>query len=131
VSVCSQSASPLDDALGLALEEARDGTASLLFEPGPLAVVDGDGPAFLHGGALATCVDTASWHAAESASPGPWVVASLQLDALRLARPEPHRVTARCVKAGRLLAVVDVEIASKGEPGRVVAVGRATLARTA
>ena len=65
---------------------------------------------FIHGGALATCVDTAAWYAAESASPGSWVVSSLRLDCLRLARTEPHIVRATCRKAGRTLAVADVEI---------------------
>lgn len=124
-------ASPLDGALGLTLDHAADGVAQLTFAPTPLATVEDDRVDFLHGGALATCIDTASWYAAASASPGEWVVSSLQLDALRLARREPHRVTARCLKAGRTLAVVDVEIVSLGESPGAVAVGRATLARTA
>jgi uncharacterized protein (TIGR00369 family) len=121
-------ASPLDAALGLTLEAAADGVARLRLEPGPEAVVDDPAP-YLHGGALATCVDTAAWYAAASAAPGEWLVSSLALDALRLARPEPHAVVARCRRAGRTLAVVDVEIAPVSEPGRLVAVGRATLVR--
>jgi uncharacterized protein (TIGR00369 family) len=127
----SGSISPLDDALGLTVERAADGVAVLRIEPGALAVVDDEEPPFLHGGALATCVDTAAWYAAESASPGSWVVSSLQLDCLRLARPEPHTVRATCRKAGRTLAVADVEIAAASDPERVVALGRATLARAA
>jgi acyl-coenzyme A thioesterase PaaI-like protein len=123
-------ASALDAAIGLTLEAAADGSAMLVLDPGPAAVVDDASP-FLHGGALATSVDTAAWYAAESASPGGWVVSSLQLDALRLARPEPHRVHARCLRAGRTLAVVDVAIAPAGDAERLVAVGRATLVRTA
>jgi acyl-coenzyme A thioesterase PaaI-like protein len=38
-------------------------------------------------------------------------------------------VIARCVRAGRTRAVVDVEIASDVDPERIVAVGRASLAR--
>jgi uncharacterized protein (TIGR00369 family) len=121
-------ASALDAAVGLRLESAEDGRALLRLEPGDVAVV-ADDPPFLHGGALATCVDTAAWYAAESASPGGWVVAGLQLDALRLARPGPHRVVARCLRAGRTLAVVDVEISAADEE-RPVAVGRVTLARS-
>jgi uncharacterized protein (TIGR00369 family) len=120
--------SPLDDALELRLDDAADGVATLTLAPGRLAVVPDAAP-FLHGGALATCVDTASWYAASSASPGDWVVSSLQLDFLRLARDEPHRVVARCRRAGRRSAVVDVEIAPHGDAERVVALGRATLAR--
>jgi len=108
---------------------ADDGTALLLLEPGEAAVVADEERPFLHGGALATCVDTAAWYAADSASPGGWVVSSLALDCLRLARPEPHVVRATCRKAGRTLAVADVEIAVEADPARVVALGRVTLAR--
>lgn len=121
--------SPLDDAVGLTLVSAEDGAAVLRLAPGEAAVVAGEGQPFLHGGALATCVDTAAWYAAESASPGGWVVSSVSLDCLRLARPEPHVVRATCRKAGRTLAVADVEIAAEADPARVVALGRATLAR--
>lgn len=121
--------SRLDDGVGLILEGAADGVAVLRLTPAELAVVDGK-PPFLHGGALATCVDTAAWYAAESSSPGSWVVSSLALDFVRLARAEAHLVRATCRKAGRTLAVVDVEIAAVSDPERVVALGRATLARS-
>src|SRR5919106_6375255 len=111
-------ASKLDGALGLTLEGAEDGVATLRLDPGEIAVVEEDEREYLHGGTLATCVDTAAWYAAASASPGDWLVTSLQLDALRLARREPHRVTARCIRAGRTRAVVDVAIASEAEPER-------------
>jgi acyl-coenzyme A thioesterase PaaI-like protein len=121
----------LDGALGLTLDSASDGIATLRLDPGDVGVVVEDEREYLHGGTLATCVDTAAWYAAASASPGDWLVTSLQLDALRLARREPHRVTARCIRAGRTRAVVDVAIASEAEPERVVGVGRVNLARTA
>jgi acyl-coenzyme A thioesterase PaaI-like protein len=122
-------ASKLDGAVGLTLEGAEDGIATLRLDPGALALVEEDEREYLHGGALATCVDTAAWYAAVSASPGDWVVAGVQLEALRLARSEPHRVVARCIRAGRTRAVVDVEIASELDPERVVTVGRASLTR--
>jgi uncharacterized protein (TIGR00369 family) len=122
-------ASRLDGELGLVFESAQDGVAILRLDPTPLAVVDDDDPPYLHGGTLTTCIDTASWYAVTSAAGGVWLVSGLHLDALRLARPEPHRVTARNVKVGRTLAVVDVEIAPADDLDRVVAVGRATLAR--
>ena len=122
-------ASKLDGEIGLTLESADDGVVTLRLEPGELAVVEEEEREYLHGGALATCIDTAAWYAAASASSADWIVAGLQLDALRLARSEPHRVVARCLRAGRTLAVVDVEIASEVEPERIVAVGRVSLAR--
>jgi uncharacterized protein (TIGR00369 family) len=122
-------ASKLDGEIGLTLESADDGVVTLRLEPGELAVVEEEEREYLHGGALATCIDTAAWYAAASASAADWIVAGLQLDALRLARREPHRVLARCLRAGRTLAVVDVEIASERDPARIVAVGRVSLAR--
>ena len=122
-------ASKLDGAIGLTLESAEDGVVTLRLEPGAVGVVEEDERTYLHGGTLATCVDTAAWYAAASASEGDWLVTGLQLEALRLARSEAHRVIARCVRAGRTRAVVDVEIASDLDPERIVAVGRASLAR--
>jgi uncharacterized protein (TIGR00369 family) len=122
-------ASKLDGEIGLTLESADDGVVTLRLEPGELAVVEEEEREYLHGGALATCIDTAAWYAAASALSADWIVAGLQLDALRLARREPHRVLARCLRAGRTLAVVDVEIASERDPARIVAVGRVSLAR--
>jgi uncharacterized protein (TIGR00369 family) len=122
-------ASKLDGAIGLTLESAEDGVVTLRLEPGAVGVVEEDERTYLHGGTLATCVDTAAWYAAASASAGDWLVTGLQLEALRLARSEAHRVIARCVRAGRTRAVVDVEIASDVDPERIVAVGRASLAR--
>jgi uncharacterized protein (TIGR00369 family) len=123
-------ASKLDGALGLTLEGAEDGVANLRLDPGDAAIVEEDERTYLHGGTLATCIDTAAWYAAASASSSDdWLVTGLQLEALRLARPEPHSVIARCLRAGRTRAVVDVEIASDADPGRVVAVGRVSLLR--
>ena len=54
--------SRLDAALGLALHGFEDGAAVLRLDPPELAV-GSDDPEYLHGGALATCVDTAAWYA--------------------------------------------------------------------
>jgi uncharacterized protein (TIGR00369 family) len=121
-------ASPLDGGLGHVLVEAADGVATLRLSPTPLAV-GSEQPPLLHGGTLCTCVDTAAWYAACSASEGDWVVSGLTTEFLRPGRMEDHRVTARCRRAWRTLAVVDVEIASWDEPDRMVALGRAKLIR--
>lgn len=123
--------SPLDSALGLVAVELGDDGVVMRFDPQPVAL-GGDSPRrFLHGGALATCVDTAAWYAIAHASPGTWVAVDIRCDFLRLADLEPHRVRATCLRAGRTLAVADVEIAPWDEPERVVAVGRAQFARVA
>ncbi len=53
---------PLDAALGLALHGFEDGAAVLRLEP-PALAVGSEEPEYLHGGVLATCVDTAAWYA--------------------------------------------------------------------
>jgi len=61
---------------------------------------------------------------------GDWVLVDLRCDFLRMAAREPHRVEARCLRAGRALALADVQIAPWDRPERPVAVGRAQLARS-
>jgi acyl-coenzyme A thioesterase PaaI-like protein len=129
-----QVASKLDQAIGLTLRSAEDGVVALRLDPGEVAVVEEGDLTYLHGGALATCIDTAAWYAAESAAPsqgqeGDWVVSGLSFEGLRLAGPEAHTVSARCIRAGRTRAVVDVEIASEAEPERILTIGRVSLAR--
>jgi len=121
--------SPLDAAIGLvAVELLADGVV-LRLDPPPVAVGGDEPRPFLHGGALATCVDTAGWYALERVSPGAWIAVDLRCDFLRLAAPVPHRVVGRCRAAGRTLGTADVEIAPWDEPETVVAVGRARYIR--
>jgi uncharacterized protein (TIGR00369 family) len=118
----------LDGAIGLRFVGREGERVRLRLEPLPAAVVAGDGgPDYLHGGALATCVDSAAWYAVEAARAGTWVVSNLRLDFLRLARPEAHTVTAVARRVGRAQAVADVEIAPEDDPARPVALGRVTL----
>ena len=122
-------AAPLDGALRLTRQADEGGWAVLRLDP-QLIAVSGEGEsAYVHGGALATCVDTASWEAVVAQQPGTWVVADLCVDFLRLARPAPHRVRAQVRRLGRRQAVADVEIAVWDDPARLVAVGRAMLTR--
>ncbi|MFZ0324315.1 MAG: PaaI family thioesterase [Actinomycetes bacterium] len=124
------SAAPLDAALGLTRGPDDGDWAVLLLQPTDIAVGATDPVTYLHGGVLATCVDTAAWEALVRDHDGSWVVSDLRLDFLRLARREPHLVLAVVRKAGRRQAVADVEIRAQGDPARVVALGRATLTRT-
>lgn len=121
--------SPLDEAIGLTFEHAADGVATLRLEPRPVALFEEQGAMIVHGGALATCVDTATWYAVVSAVGGDWVVSGLHVDFLRPVSAGTYRVVARCRRAGRTTAVADVEIAPADDPDRLVALGRATLAR--
>jgi uncharacterized protein (TIGR00369 family) len=124
-----EAAAPLDAALRLTRQPDEDGWAVLRLDPQPMAVSGEGAAAYVHGGALATCVDTASWEAAVAVQPGTWVVADLRVDFLRLARPAPHRVRAQVRRMGRRQAVADVEISAWDDPERLVAVGRCQLTR--
>lgn len=120
---------PLDAAIGLVAVELREDAVVLRLEPTALALGGDEPRPFLHGGTLATCVDTAGWYAVAHESPGAWIAVDLRCDFLRLAEPAPHRVLARCLRAGRTLATADVEITPWDEPDLLVAVGRARYAR--
>jgi len=122
--------SPLDDALGFSFIGIEDGEVVCRLVPTRAALGTIEPPT-LHGGALATCVDTASWYAVVHASGSQaWVAIDLRCDYLRPALPNPMRITATCLRAGRTLAVADVRVTASGEPDRLIAVGRATFART-
>jgi uncharacterized protein (TIGR00369 family) len=123
-------ASSLDAAIGLHLHAYDDdGAAILRLETTPVALVEGDAT-FVHGGALATCVDTAGWYAVVRARPGTYVAIDLRTDYLRMVGPGVYRVTGRTLRAGRTLAVADVSIEAWDEPGRPLAVGRVQYIRT-
>ena len=124
------SAAALDAALGLTRGHDDGDWTVLVFAPSELAFGASEPVAYLHGGALATCVDTASWEAVVRDHEGSWVVADMRLDFLRLARPQRHIVRAKVRRAGRRQAVVDVEIVAADDAARIVALGRATLSRT-
>ena len=121
--------SPLDAAIGLVAVELLDDAVVLRLDPPDLALGGEQPRPFLHGGTLATCVDTAGWYAVAHKSPGEWIAVDLRCDFLRLAAPVPHRVVGRCLTAGRTLATADVEITPWDEPDRLVAVGRARYIR--
>jgi uncharacterized protein (TIGR00369 family) len=123
--------SPLDEALGMRLVEVHDDHVVLRLDASRTALGGEDPRPYLHGGALATCVDTAGWAAIEAVSPGGgWVAIDLRCDFVRLAGLEPHRVIGRCLRAGRTLALADVVVEPWDAPGRLVATGRAQFMRT-
>jgi uncharacterized protein (TIGR00369 family) len=124
-----ESAAPLDAALGLT-RCADDGEWVVLrLEPTDVAVGATEPVTYLHGGALATCVDTAAWEAVARVSDESWVVADLRIDFVRLAKNQAHRIRAIARKVGRTQAVADVEICSWEDSDRLVALGRVLLTR--
>ena len=123
------SAAPLDAALGLTRAPDDGNAAVLRLDPTAVAVGATDPVTYLHGGVLATCIDTAAWEAVVRISDDAWVVADMRIDFVRLARNEAHRVSAVARKIGRAQAVADVEITAWGDPSRLVALGRVMLAK--
>jgi uncharacterized protein (TIGR00369 family) len=119
----------LDAALGLTRAPDEGDWAVLRLEPSDIAVGATEPVTYLHGGAIATCVDTAAWEAIVRVSADTWVVADMRIDFMRLARNEPHRVRSTARKIGRGQAVADVEIAAWDDASRVVALGRVSLAK--
>jgi uncharacterized protein (TIGR00369 family) len=121
--------SPLDDALGLSFAGVEGDAVVLRLVPAEVALGT-LAPPVLHGGTLATCIDTAAWFAIVRVSgTQSWVAADLRIDYLRPAVLEPLRIEATCVKAGRTLALADVRVVREDDPSRVVAVGRGSFAR--
>jgi uncharacterized protein (TIGR00369 family) len=122
--------SPLDDALGFSLIGLEDGAVVCRLSPTRAALGTIEPPT-LHGGALATCIDTACWYAiVHQTGSQEWVAVDLRVDYLRAAPPDPLRLDAVCLRAGRKLATADVRITASGEPDRLVAVGRGTFSRS-
>ena len=124
-----ESAAPLDAHLGLTRAVDEGAWTVLRLDPAAVAVGSTDPVVYLHGGALATCIDTASWEAVVRDHEGNWVVADMRIDFVRLARNEPHQVRALIRKVGRNQAVVDVEVASSDDASHVVALGRVSLTK--
>jgi len=123
------SAAPLDSALGLTRAPDDGDSAVLRLDPTAIAVGAVEPVTYLHGGALATAIDTAAWEAIIRVSDDTWVVADMRIDFLRLARNEVHRVRSTARKIGRAQAVADVEITAWDDPSRLVALGRVLLAK--
>jgi uncharacterized protein (TIGR00369 family) len=127
-------ATALEEAIGLrrlADSSDRSDWAELRFDPTSITRGNEDEPVWLHGGAIAVCVESASWEAIVRLADGEWVAVDMRVDFLRPARDAPHRVRATARRVGRRLAVADVEITPWNEPDRPVALGRAVYARSA
>lgn len=121
------SAARLDETLGLTRADDESDWIVLRFEPSDIAVGATEPVTYLHGGAIATCVDTAAWEALSRDHGPSWVVADMRIDFVRLAGQETLKVRAQARKVGRRQAVADVEIAPWDQPERIVALGRVLL----
>ena len=77
--------SPLDEAIGLT-SIGREGEAVVMRLDPTHAALGYIDPPMLHGGTLATLVDTAGWYAVMAKAPATWVAVDLRSDFLRISR---------------------------------------------
>jgi uncharacterized protein (TIGR00369 family) len=115
-------ASPLVGHLGIRLQELRLDHAELVLPYAPnIATMDD----VVHGGAIASLLDTAGMAAAWSDDVEPEALAgatvSLHVDYLAAARGQDLLATATVARRGRSLSFVDVRVTEPG--GRLVAKG--------
>ena len=115
--------SPYHRLLGLEMIKAAPSEVVIRmpFREDLLAGDDPDGR-YVHGGAIASLIDTAGDFAVIAAVGYDVPTIDLRVDYLRPVTRGDLIATARTLKAGRSLAVADVEVT--GEDGTVVAVGR-------
>ncbi len=109
--------------LGLELDEWSHGRVTLTFRP-PAAVRSGDA-GIIHGGALASALDTAACFAVIAAVGVDCSTVDLRTDYLRPASAEVLTVTGTLVRAGRRIAWADATVA--GPDGKVAATARGTF----
>ena len=82
-----------------------------------------------HGGVIATLLDNAGWFTAAAAYPTWIVTAEMQMRLLEPAKKEALVATGRLIRAGKRLAMCEMQVHSKS--GRLIATGSATFAITA
>src|SRR5687767_10230589 len=123
---------PLNEAIGLRTATEAGGDAVLLvLEPRDAALASRE-PAFLHGGALATCVEMGGWQALELAAAERgqdllgWHPVAVEVQLLRTAKRTTYHVVGAPEHVGRTHAFARVEVrpADGGDP---VAAGTVTL----
>jgi uncharacterized protein (TIGR00369 family) len=109
--------------LGLELTEWQHGRAKFTFRP-PAFVRSGDAR-LIHGGALATALDTAACFAVIAAVGVDCSTIDLRTDFLRPASAEELSVVGTCLRAGRRFAVADANVIAPD--GKLVATARGTF----
>lgn len=105
--------------LGLELLEVTDEHLKLKLPLKELFVTEGN---YIHGGILATIIDIAGYFEVQKQFPKPAPTVNLTIDYLRAARREDLYVTAKTVKLGRSVSVVDVTVTN--EENKIIAIGR-------
>ena len=115
---------PFNVWLGLELHEWGHGTIALRLRTRP-EILGHAAINALHGGVIASILDTACSMAVVTATGESVYTVDLRVDYLRPATAEIYTIRAEIVRLGRTLATVDAEVSANG--GQSVASGRAVL----
>jgi uncharacterized protein (TIGR00369 family) len=111
--------------IGLELTEWGDGVVAFRFVP-PSSTRAGE-HAFVHGGALATALDTAATFAIISSAQQDAGTVDLRIDYMRPAADREFRVEGRTTRLGKTLGWADSQITTID--GRLIATARGTFVR--
>lgn len=118
--------SPVHSGLGLRVRLAGDGLV-LDATPGPAHAVDGG--TFLHGGVIATILDTVATFALIDATGSDWSTVDLRIDYLRPVPISLLQVTGRTAQVGRQFGRASAELTDPGT-GRLLASAVGTFVRS-
>lgn len=117
--------SPYVSHLGMRLTDMQRDQATLTMPFGETLITIG---ATVHGGAIASLIDTtamvAAWSGAEASANTRGTTVALTVNYLAAAQKETIEATARVLRRGRSLVYLDVEV--RGESGTLVAKGLVT-----
>ncbi len=117
--------SPVHRALGL---RARAAQAGVVFDASPGPEHTTDERDVLHGGVVATILDTAATFALIDSTGADWSTVDLRIDYLRPAPVAPLEVSGHVVQAGRRIGRARAELAERGS-GRLLASAVGTFVR--
>jgi uncharacterized protein (TIGR00369 family) len=120
-------ASPVHRALRVRVTGAEQAAVRLQAETGAEHAGEDGGP-FLHGGVVATLLDTAATFALIQATGTDWGTVDLRVDFVRPAPAGPLLATATAVHAGRRLGRATAEL-TEPSSGRLLASAAGTFAR--
>ncbi|HTX62352.1 MAG TPA: PaaI family thioesterase [Acidimicrobiales bacterium] len=117
--------SPVHGALGLRVRPAKEG---VLFDAAPGRQHSTDGGEIVHGGVVATMLDTAATFALVDATGADWSTIDLRVDYLRPAPVAPLEVRGLPVQVGRRFGRAKAELADP-RSGRLLAAAVGTFVR--
>jgi len=120
---------PVHRALRLRVAGSGDGTVVLRADAGPEHLAE-DGAEYLHGGVVATVLDTTATFALIGATGTDWSTVDLRVDYLRPAPPGELEARGSAVQIGKRLGRATAELFA-AESGQLLASAAGTFVRSA